>query len=243
MSFSCTEDAGDAEGGTGGGEEFKAVFREKSPTEKQLQERKQEKVLKKDSKTLVRNLQRREAYKDSRAVKSVDRYNPYSSASRKLIQTNPNSIKPNSNPSARCRSLSSDDASSPTSSLQSFDEVAVEWTRVPFLGTSFPAMQATEFHELIVTSADRKSLARDEILFIQAEIATAEIAILESSGSNPHDIMQTKCDTFNRSYILTCNSHEALSFYKQALESCDSLPKDHAGFKCYYKPIERQPGQ
>ena len=234
MSSIATEDAGG--GGGDGGEEYKIVYRGKGLTEKELQDRKQDEEQKMSSKASARNTKRRDARKDSRAVKSVDRFNPYGSASRKLIQSNPNETL-----AARSRSSSSDAAGSSTSSLHSFADAAAGSTPVPFLGTPIPAVQATESRELTVTRADGKSLSRDDIFVLQAEIGTAEISILESSGMNPHDIIQAKRDSFGRAYILTCNSSEAILFYKQALESCDSLSKDHPGFKCY-KPGERPPG-
>ena len=82
---------------------------------------------------------------------------------------------------------------------------------------------------------------RDDVFTIQAVVAYAEIKILETTGTNPYDILKAKRDRYGRGYVLTCNSEEALWFYQAAIENCDDLPQDHKGFKCY-KPSEKPPG-
>ena len=110
--------------------------------------------------------------------------------------------------------------------------------------TSYAAAAATTPDEdkltLTVRKVDHMSpMTRDDIFLIQAEIATAEIDLLESLG--PKNFNLEKSYRHGRGYNLVANSTEALNFYKISIDKITDLPQGHKGFKAYL-PGETPPG-
>ena len=176
-----------------------------------------------------RNSRRRPQLNTGNSGKSrqtVNRFDPYNSASRRLIQTS---------------SRHSGESAS-TSGTADLGEEPGTSKAVPKGAPSSGGNTADPDLTLLVTRTDRRLLTREDVFHIHAEIAIAEVDLLEALDTNPHDISCAKRDRHGRGYSLTCNNLSALSFYQQAIEAQkENLPKDHSGFTCF-KPGERPPG-
>ncbi len=228
MSDKHDEDGGDRRSDEEKGKdgEYKVMYKGKGMTEEEYEETKKAEKIAEEIK--LKNKKRNERRNRNRFKTSVNRHDPYS-AERKLIQMTQ---------SARSRPSSGESAGTSGQSTSSEEpgRAAVPLgTQTPGASTSDPTLT------LLITRADNYILDREDIFFIHAEIASAEIRIVETVGDNPHNITCAKRDTPRRGYTLTCNTQAALAFYKGALENCTDLPDRHQGYKCYL-PGEKPPG-
>ncbi len=181
-----------------------------------------EEAEKKKAKNYQRNQRKIESRKNKSSNK-VDRFDPYSSSSRRLIQmTDSKRSRPSSGES-------NGSSSSSSSNRRTDTDVGSGATPVPILGTPLPASSAAAQTDLqlLIMKTDTTALSRDDVFTIQAVVASAEIKFLETTCTNPYDILKSKRDRYGRGYVLTCNSEEALWFYQAAIENCDDLPQDH----------------
>ena len=230
------------DGDWGDGEEeegYKTVHHGKALTEEQLQaakkkEEDKKKLTRKQWRSHLKNQRKREHTSSSEEVPSrINRYNPYDTATRRLITSEPNTQQ-----AGRHRPSSGESGSTSSTSVNPGP-----------LGDghgrpSLPSSNSSSDIKLLITRVDRGHLNRDDIFTIQAELASADIKLLESNPSTNtfYDITQTKTVNYGRGYHIFCNVVEALTYYKTALEACTELPVDNtAGYKCYL-PGEKPPG-
>ena len=226
-------------GGGEEGEEYRTIHNGKALSEEQLQaakkkEEEKKKFSLKQWRSHLKNQRKRGKTSSSEEAPSrINRYNPYDTASRRLITSEPNTLQ-----AGRHRPSSGESGSTSSSSVNP-GSVGDGHGR-PLL----PSSNTSSDIKLLITRVDRGHLDRDDIFTIQAELASADIKLLESNPSTNtfFDITQTKTVNYGRGYHIFCNVVEALTYYKTALEACTELPANNtAGYKCYL-PGEKPPG-
>ena len=209
-------------------EEFKTMVKGKALGAREMEAKKIEDELRR-LRNRERNNRRRPQLNQKNSGKfrqTINRFDPYTSATRKLIQTS---------------SRHSGESASTSGNVDLGEEPGTS-KAVPNGAPSSGGNTADPDLTLLVTRTDRRLLTREDVFHIHAEIAIAEVNLLEAVDNNPHDISCAKRDRHGRGYSLTCNTLTALSFYQKAIESQkDNLPADHTGFTCF-KPGERPPG-
>lgn len=104
------------------------------------------------------------------------------------------------------------------------------------LANPSPVTPLDHVNTVFVTRNDELLLDFEDLTYIRAEIATAEIQLVKLTGSNPHDIKATfqKGLTFD----IVCNTMQAVIFYKNHINKTSQAPleieeKSHKGFTAY----------